>query len=45
MKKILSLFAVLFALTLYAPQASAITRHVNVSALSGELTQALRTQV
>ena len=45
MKKILLLFAVLFALALSAPQASAITRHVNVSALSGELTQALRTQV
>jgi hypothetical protein len=42
MKKTLIFLALLFALTCVVPQAGAITRHVNVSELEGELTQALR---
>lgn len=45
MKKIIMLITLLFALAYAVPQASAITRHVNVSELEGELTQALRYQV
>ena len=45
MKKNLLLFAVLFVLLGSTTQVNATTRHVNVSALSGELTQALRSQV
>lgn len=45
MKKTIIFITLLFALTCAVPQAGAITRHVNVSGLEGELTQALRDTV
>lgn len=45
MKKTLIFLTLSCAMICMIPQASAITRHVNVNQLEGELTQALRYQV